>query len=73
MNNTVKLEQFNEHAMKVFLGAMIKILPLPPFVLAYKTKQWKVGYEALELAVFDAPDVVRTYNKSYHLVLTQSN
>lgn len=70
---TVTLEQYNAIAMKTFLGAMIRIMPLPAFLLAYKLKDWKKGYEALELAIDYSPDVVRAYNKAYNLVLTQYN
>jgi hypothetical protein len=70
---TVVLEQYNEQAMKTFLGAMIRILPLPMFKLAYLNEDWKTGYKALELAVSYSPDVVRSYNKSYNLILTQNN
>lgn len=70
---TVELEQYNEQAMKVFLGAMIRILPLPMFKVAYLNEDWKTGYQALELAVSYSPDVVRSYNKSYNIILTQNN
>ena len=67
------LEQYNEQAMKTFLGDMIRIAPLPEFVLAYMNKDWKKGYEALEIGLSFIPDVAKAYNKTYNLILTQNN
>ncbi len=73
----IKLEQYNEQAIKTFLGAMIKILPLPQFIWSYKMQQWDHAYAALEQGLGAEPErinlIVATYNKAYNLVLTQNN
>jgi hypothetical protein len=39
----------------------------------YDLKDWENGYDALNMVLEFIPDVVKTYNKQYQLVLTQSN
>ena len=74
MEATVKIEPYNEEAMRLFLAFLISKFPMPFFCAAYVNKWYKQGYEALKVAKYGNIDmIIKTYNYTYHQILTRNN